>query len=78
MLIGGVHLRVVFKKSGTRAPNNLDVVGEAKATRSETVAAISDCKMSGCDDGATTPDLSDAEICGSMAGPPGTIEGSEG
>ena len=44
----------------------------------EADAAVADWKMSGCDDSATTPDLSDTEFCGSIAGTPGTIEGSEG
>src|SRR5437899_2992526 len=44
----------------------------------EGVAAVADWKMSDCDDSGATPDPSDAEFCESMAGPPGTIEGSEG
>jgi len=36
-----------------------------------------DWKMSGCNDSATTPDLSDTEFCGPVDGPLGPIEGSE-
>ena len=42
----------------------------------EGVAAVADWKMFDCDDGGATPDLSDAEFCGSIVAPPGTIEGS--